>query len=376
MTASLDAVCLAFLAQRRMSSSLLSRARSEYSTALRTMNEALSSSTVNAKHYMLTSSMCLDLFEKLTNTGPGGKEFWLGHIRGSLALVQALGLENLKDPMSLRLLVRLVANCTISSVASATAIPSALLEVRSHLERHADIGTDPKWKLTALMGEYAVLRSRIANSSVSLDECIAMAWGLDLKLMELSQSMTKGWLPEIQGAADVFPRREIYPDRHATQAWNTIRLARILLHEFLLQHDKSDHELKTIAEDGLYGLSVDIIAAMADDICATVLQYTDASSQSGDSRLAALSQQNTDSGKNMDSSETLNCYSLLFPLYIVRRSKWTSSCRKAWAMQQLERIGKSQCIPKALELTHLIEESSEAEPWPVYAMLGGYGFVA
>jgi hypothetical protein len=188
--------------------------------------------------------------------------------------------------------------------------------------------------------------------------------------------MTKGWLPEIQGASDIFPRREIYPDRHVTQAWNTIRMARILLHGFLLQHNKSDHEHKIIAEDGLYGLSVDIIAAMADDICATVLQYTDASSQSDDSRLAALSQQNTDSGKNMDSSQALNCYFLLFPLYVVGRSKWTSSYREAWAMEQLERIGKSQCIPKALDLTHLINESSEVEPWHVYAMLGGYGFAA
>ena len=115
---------------------------------------------------------------------------------------------------------------------------------------------------------------------------------------------------------------------------------------------------------------------MTDDICATTLQYTDASSQSGDSRLATLSQQNTEPGENLDSSQTLNCYSLLFPLYVVGRSKWTSSYQKAWAIEQLERIGKSQCIPKALELTHLIEESSEAEPWPVYAMLGGYGFAA
>jgi hypothetical protein len=227
------------------------------------------------------------------------------------------------------------------------------------------------------MAEYAFLRSEIANSSVSLDECINMAWGLDLKLMELSQSMTKEWLPEIQGAQDVFPRREIYPDRHVTQAWNTIRLARILLHEFLLQHHKSDHEHKIIAEDGLYGLSVDIITAMIDDICATTLQYTDVSAQSGDSRLATLSQQDTESGKNMDSSQTLNCYSLLFPLYVVGRCIWTSPYQKAWAIEQLECIGKSQCIPKALELkTHLIEESSEAELWPVYAMLGGYGFAA
>ena len=172
------------------------------------MDKALPSSTINAKHYMLTSSICLDLFEKITNTGPGGRTFGWGISRAHLLLFRPWGWKIERPVMFLRLLVRLVTNCTISSVASDTAVPRALLEIRSHLERHLAIGTDPKWKLTGLMAEYAFLQSGIANPSVSLDECINMAWGLDLKLMELSQSMTKGWLPEIQGARRLFSLEE------------------------------------------------------------------------------------------------------------------------------------------------------------------------
>jgi hypothetical protein len=348
-----------------MSSTLLTRARSEYSTALHMMNKALPSSTINAKHHMLTGSMCLDLFEKITSNGLGGKEFWLGHIRGSLALVQALGLDNLKDPMSIRLLVRLVTNCTISSVASTTAIPKALLEVRSHVERCSTIATDPKWRLTGLMVEFAKLQSGITNPSISLDRSFKGTWDLDLKLMELSQSMPKQWLPEIQGATDVFPRKEFYADRHVTQTWNTIRMVRLLLHEFLLQHHRDEDEEKIITENSLYGLSVDIITAMADDLCATVLQYAEKSSEP-----------NMHSDNHLDSSQTLSCYSLLFPLYIVGRSKWTNSHQQIWATEQLACIGNTHGIPKALELVHLIKEPFEPEPWHVYAMLGGYGFAA
>ena len=376
LTVSLKAVCLAFLAHRRTSSSLLSRARLEYSAALRIMNKELSSSNIDDKHHLLTSTMCLDLFEKLTNIGPGGKEFWLGHVNGSLALIQALGLDLLKDPLSLRLLARLVTNCTISCVASATVIPSALLEVRAHLEHHSDIGQCPKWKLSGLMVGYASLQSKIRNSACSPHEYSLLAVDLDLKLTELCQSMPDSWLPEIQ-EPDRFPRKEVYPSRHVTQAWNTVRLVRILLHEFLLQNHQRAMKDKFAAEDEASVLSIDEIATLGKEVCSSVLQYTDGGNDSQSRSKGAISSERSVSfGDSVDSSQALNCYTIMFPLYIVARSKWTKQHQKAWVIDQLKHIGKNHDIYRAFDLVQLVQEQAEIDPWHVYAMLGSYAFAA
>jgi hypothetical protein len=324
--------------------------------------------------------MCLDLFEKLTNTAPAGSEFWLGHINGSLALVRALGLEHLKDPLSLRLLVRLVTNCTISCVASGTMVPVALLEVRAHLERYSGIGSNPKWRLSGLMVEYARFRA-LSRSQSLLAESTAVARELDLKLIKLEKDMPDRWLPRtLECALDPapFPRKEIYASRHITQAWNTMRLVRIMLHEFFLTNHVNIPNAAVI-NDVFLRPSVDVIQTMADNICASVLQYADKSTGSqfqADSPLSAISAVTQESWKHMDCSQTLNFYTLLFPLYVVGRSKWTSDYQKIWVINQLNHIGVDFDIPRALDLVGLIQNSLGADPWHVYAMLGSYAFAA
>jgi hypothetical protein len=188
--------------------------------------------------------------------------------------------------------------------------------------------------------------------------------------------MPDSWRPEIQESGQ-FTRREVYPSRHVTQAWNTARLVRILLHEFLLHNHQRATNNKFAAEDGVSALSIDVILAMAEEICASVLQYTgdgiDLTSRSSD---ANSSEGNVSFRKSVDSSQALNCYTTMFPLYIVARSNWTKQRQKCWAIDQLKRIGEIHNISQAFNLVQLVQDQPEIDPWHVYAMLGSYAFAA
>ena len=93
----------------------LLEAREKYGLALRMTNKALRSPELALKDTTLLSALCLDLFEKLTNTSQKSKP-WMGHVNGALTLVKMRGLKNFRDPSALRVLARVSNNLLISKI--------------------------------------------------------------------------------------------------------------------------------------------------------------------------------------------------------------------------------------------------------------------
>ncbi|KAJ5624777.1 hypothetical protein N7510_001086 [Penicillium lagena] len=364
LLSSLDAVSLAYLAHLQHSPSILGRARSQYSTALRLMNKALlPSSGAASKHSMLTGTMLLDLFEKITHSGPSKVEFWRSHIDGSLALIQALGLDYFRDYPSLRILSRLVTNCIISCVTSATAVPQQLIEVRAHLTRQMNL-EDPKWKHATIMIEYAAFREALQKSVWTIPKYIFVAQDIDQRLLDLSQNMPKGWEPEVHVldmSLEIPSRLLFYRDRHVTQMVNALRLVRILLNEFLLEsYQKQDGINSRLFEEP----AIRAITSLIDDICASIPQYVRCQCQ-----FSTRPQQHSP-------TQTLDCQRLLFPLYVAGRSRWASLKQRAWIMQQLRHIHAHFGLHNSSVLVKLLESQMKIDPWNIYAMLGSYGFAA
>ena len=71
----------------------------------------------------------------------------------------------------------------------------------------------------------------------------------------------------------------------------------------------------------------------------------------------------------------LECYTLIFPLYVAGRSKCVPDAR-LWVIKELHYISSPFYIRNEKVVAQLLEREGGVDPWEVYAMLGGYAFDA
>ena len=71
----------------------------------------------------------------------------------------------------------------------------------------------------------------------------------------------------------------------------------------------------------------------------------------------------------------LECYTLIFPLYIGGRSVVTSDVR-IWILRQLQYMGSHFNIRNAAAAAQVLERNADVDVWEVYAMLGSYAYAS
>lgn len=378
----IEAVSLAHLSHQVYSEIALASAKERYISALHMTNKALKSSAIASNDTILLTSLLLDLFEKITNNEPRHVQSWKSHVNGALALVKLRGLDQFQDPAIIRVLVRLSTNLLISCVATATAVPKELSELRAYAEKYLNIG-DPKWDLSALMMNYANLQSASRNNEISDDERICIILELDAKLESLALDMPRPWQYKTEfmegnsewSYANYF---DVYPERHITQTWNVLRLIRILLNESILEHFLAS---TTPSSNVLSILNIKArISALACEICASAPQYTDCflEARSGTvwSKATKCEKPHHDSNYQHSPFRKLDCYTLIFPLFVAAQSWGSSSTMKPWAIKQLYHISNHFDIRNAELVAKILENGRALNPWSVYAVLGGYAFAA
>lgn len=380
---SIDAVSLAYLSHQAYSDVALSTAREKYVSALHMTNKALQSLEVAVKDSTLLASLLLDLFEKFTNDKSRHSESWKSHVKGALALVRLRDLEQFQDPSALRLLVRLSTNFLISSVATDTRVPDDVSALRAYAGERLNAG-DPKWRLTNLMVHYANLRSDIRNGHLSSDDGIRMSMDLHAKLQALAFNVPASWqykMTAVNHDSEMIynHRFDSYADRHVTQTWNVSRLVRILLNEYVLEcylepaADITANGCSLLMSTASYN-----IETLACEICASVPQYVDCLGAAR-SKLPVSEPIITafDGAGHLHSpSQKLDCYTLIFPLYVAGRSRGSPSTLKLWIVKQLRHIGSHFGIRNAELICQILEKGADVNPWAVYAMLGSYAFAA
>jgi hypothetical protein len=386
---SIDAASLAYLSHETHSETALAIARKKYLSALRTTNKALQSPHLAAEEPTLLAALVLDLFEKITNADSNHNGAWKSHVNGALALVRLRGLDQFKKPSALKVLVRLSTNFVITSVASCDPVPDELVTLRAYVAKKLD-SVDPKWQLTDLMIHYANLRSNMSRNIISAEDYVKASLKLEAQLQALSDGMPPSWCYQTTildyDTARVYEHRvDTFLDRHITQTWNVIRLVRILLNQSTLQHcPRSDGNSLTESSLSWIERRRDTIAQLARDICASVPQYVDCH-RTGRARfwvqgVTVVPEQDCKVSGGIcqffSASRLLNCYSLIFPLYIVGSSTSSTSNMKTWAIRQLRYMGEHYGIRKAELVARILEEGTETNPWTVYTVLGSYAFVA
>ena len=366
LSATVDAVSLAFFSFHDYDARASIFAQKKYSKALPLLNAALRSSETATSDSTLLAILLLDLFEKLTKNSPHSIDSWMGHVNGALALIDMRGKPHLQDDTGLRLSVRLSTNLLISCVAANLPVPPALAQLRSNLEPHLN-KEDPKWRTSGLVAKYANLQGAITDQHLSNSDIVGHATCLDREFKALINRMPPAWryiTTRIESTSERVYNQHFdhYADHFIAQTWNVIRCMRILLNNIISIHSaKQGLGTSSFAHQAVLAtLTIDVLAK---DVCASIPQWT---SYQNHSRKT----------KDYDAIQKLRCYIILWPLYVAAKYATPMTKIKPWALSQLRFIRCDIGIKNAGAVADILEKAPETCPWALYAMLGSYAFAA
>ena len=389
LSASVDAVSLAYFAHSVNRPFVLDQAKVNYVHALQQINCAIQHPHVAPRDSTLLAAIFLDLFEKMTNYKPLSTGAWVSHVNGAITLIQLRGREKFQHPTSLRIVLRLCTNLLISCVASGRPVPSDLVALRAEVEEFID-KTNPKWRLMSLMVRYVDFQQLYKHNLLPDDEIVGFAESLDKEFLAITETMPPAWHhrtvrsePTDRVYGDTF---DVYDNVHITQACNVLRLTRIFINQIIQIIRSRSSKIINSASLNLPVRDIEpydrntnrLINRLAAEICASAPQYLHLKEitlrQSSSTKLDSLS--DICSSLYPDPSQTLSCYTLLFPLYVAARSAASTTGIKEWVIGQLHFLRDIHGMRSADIVTKVLERGENIDPWTMYAMLGSYAFVA
>ena len=369
LIASVDAVSLAFFSFQFDCQQASHISRERYLSALPLLNKALKSPESATSDSTLLAVLLLDLFEKITNNNPRSIGSWMSHINGALALVKMRESPLLQDYTGRRLSARLSTNLLISCVSAKSPVPPALTKLRSDLEPFLN-KEDPKWRISGLVVDYANLKGAIQDGCLSSSDITVRATDLDLAFMSVVKSVPSTWLYNTtyleEASERVFDQRyDTYTDHFITQAWNVLRVIRILLNDIIRTRPVSRNRGSFLTGSSARNSSTvtDCIDSLAKEICASAPQFTGCDNT-------------TFRGKDYCTMQRLRSFTLLFPLYVAGLYASSKTPIRPWIVKQLRFMSDELGIRNASVVAQILETGAETCPWDVYAMLGSYAFAA
>lgn len=369
LSASVDAVSLAFFSSQFDSTQASHSAREKYLYALPLVKNALQSPETATSDSTLLAVLLLDLFEKFTNNNPRSTDSWMSHVNGALALVKLRNHQQFQNYIGLRLSVRLSTNLLISCVAANTPVPSALISLRSDLEPFMN-KDNPKWLVSGLVVKYANLKGAIQNGCLSGSDIIACAIELDCEFVSLARNMPSRGLYKTTYLEEASERvleqyYDIYPDHFAAQTWNVLRIMRILLNDIIRTYciESPTGSSKRVATFPMLNTAINNIDVLAKEICASAPQYT-------------VFENTAPPSQSNSATQKLRCYTLLFPLYVAGLYGSGNTKITPWIIKQLRFMSNDIGIRNASFVAETLESARGTNPWSVYAMLGSYAFAA
>ena len=369
LNASVDAVSLAFFSFQFDYRQAWHLSRHKYLSALPLLNKTLRAPEFAPSDATLLAVLLLDLYEKITNNNPRSIGSWMSHINGALALVNMRKEPALLDYTGIRLSARLSTNLLISCVSANSPVPPALVKLRADLEPFLNVD-DPKWRISGLVVKYANLKGAIQDGCLHTSDIITRATEIDREFLLLAKYMPPRWLYStirIEESSDrVFEQHyDTYPDHMITQAWNVLRVMRMLLND-MVRVEYASRGSNSFNDTCSYR-SLSILTACVDDIakevCASVPQFT-------------YHKKTIPRIKVHGTTPKLRCYTLLFPLYVAGLHASAATRIKPWVVNQLRFMSKEMGIRNANFIADVLEREEGICPWDVYAILGSYAFAA
>jgi hypothetical protein len=387
LTASMDAVALAYLNYQQFTPKVQTEARQHYITALRLMAKALQDPVLAKKDSTILAILLLDLYEKVTNREPHYEGAWAAHLQGALALAKMRGKEQFNNPMTVHILLRVSTNHIISCIATNRPVPEDVIALREAITSRYVSPRNSKIKESDLMVDYGRLKHKIDAGDLSGKEAVHALKELDDRFELLFTDIRPAWNFKVvqvveKSAHHWESHHHIYPAEQIAQIWNILRITRILLNQLPLDQTAALNENKCSDQTSppSYQLAVETVIRMISDICAAVPQYI------GDPSLDNLDPSAPEHPKKRRTSSLahasstnrtyyLPSYRLIFPLYIASQSPAAPLQLRPWVMRQLLFMANYHGIENAAHVVDILQSGENKDPWHVYALLGSYAFV-
>ncbi|KAH8593860.1 hypothetical protein B0O99DRAFT_514837 [Bisporella sp. PMI_857] len=357
LAASVGAVSMAFLSFRSNAPHLRQLAKEKYVAALQKVSQALRIPEISATDETLQSALLLDLYEKLVNQDPLSSMAWMSHVVGAVSLIKSCGDRLITSHTSRRLAARLAMTLAISCGAVSMRIPDALISLREDL---SSLVGDTKWDFAAIVVDVVNLQADIASLRITCSSEIAgRAKKLDRQLESLETTLPPFWAPQsvfISAHPLLFGSSyDVYQDHFVTQVRNAFRTVRLLLSNIIMKH--CPPELSVLRSDAAKAIEV-----LAEQICAAVAHFVLPGARQGNET-------------PFSSSQTLQCYTLIPPLYIAAQLS-TSHALRNWAIHVMDHMAEAGTMKIAKDVATMLRLTPEVNYWLVYSMVGCYALAA
>lgn len=352
LSATVRATSIASLARETGQTSLMEMARRSYAKALLDTNATLANPATTTNDTTLISVLLLSLFEAIAWSSPRPPQSWTTHTQGALALIRIRGSEQFKTLIGRQLFIQVANIICINSIQQRKRLPPDLVDLIK-LAEQSDEGA-LKYRLAFLTGDVSNLLADIDEGVMTPEEVIRATQSLDAQYVSFCESFPPACKyqkirleksrPEVYGM--IIHR---YPSQRITQLWNSCRMTRILLNEIIHAH--------ALHVPSQYGAPIRTLAAhnlqnMATDICASIPQLIDPSIVPilPDSRMNSPLAPLTESILESTSPKAVAA-SLLWPLSATRSASLASEDVRAYAVQQLNSLGREFHLPQTENVT-------------------------
>lgn len=358
----IQAPALASLANESRQADLMRRARSHYSKALAQTNKALSDPQLAVLDGTLLCVLLLSAFEAMAFRGRGSPQSWTVHIKGSVALLNLRGTEQLNSKLGQELFGQVSMYIRTSCAQQSIPVPAEFSRLQNHAGTVFDI-TSPSYRLGIVLDRFAALRATMRGMLAT--ECVREALYLDGELTKLLKgtdtSLPYKVLTSTEGPVKAYTYKGMvhrYLSQNAARYWNVLRMLRLFLNEWIfstfnnnphgivLDRPEPDSPLferwDRLAEDAAVEGE-----GMIDDMLASVpysLEFLERPS---------------------DASARF----LIWPLASIGVSALCPMPAMLFVINRLRALGERHEMPHATAAANMIEEGGNMEDWSVFPEL-------
>ncbi|PYI02697.1 putative Zn(II)2Cys6 transcription factor [Aspergillus sclerotiicarbonarius CBS 121057] len=356
ITASINAMGLASLANIHSSPRLMLAARQEYSVALSETSAVLADTRRATSDSTLAAILMLGLYEVVTCDGPSLTARLIKHLDGATKLIELRGPEQLRNTVGLDMFLHLRSQFTVTNICLKRSTPSWLRELSQGVTGQQGPHEDAMEGILVCLAQVSDLCGEISSGPQdSPTAIICRALQIDAELVGWSLRLdsdagfsvvynpatskpgTPAW-----AVYDVY--YHVYPGIEAALLWNTYRLTRIVVHELIVAVCERLCEISGTNPDkhqSLLQQSVALTRQLARDICASIGYIFQ-----------------THGTMNPALAPGAGLFRLVWALYVSADCSGSSPDMKEWIIQCLQLIGRTLGVRQALYITDLLRHGN------------------
>lgn len=402
LRSSVNAACLAALANSTKNPMITAKAHAAYGSALQLTNSALRVKETAVEDSTLISVIMLGLYENFAFQDKRSIQAWAKHVQGASALVNLRGKEQFQSSTGRRIFHQFYGIVMLVCLESGNPIPDGLRDLYNHCNPSSDYAVQGRqWttRLTSFMHDAIDLNRDKDSDPITL---VTKAINLDRELDSIKALIPKIWQydtvrlqrPSEHAFGSFY---HVYMDSWIAQMWNNLRLCRMHLYKIIREQlwkgrkcvpplfSQEEVEPQIAAAQKVIQITTASMCASAPQLTG-MIPFPDYSTSgpgglsAGSSREAAAPDdarpQLHPPGTFLDPAKPTGMHHLIWPLYAAGSSDLSSKEMRQYAIDMLYfialRIGTRQAVVLAESLKEMHQSNplqSEAPAPALNAML-------